>query len=379
MQNESVYRVNPSSIPGSAQSLRQPFAILVSAAFLWLTANLSNAMVIGVIGDYGSSTTNEQHVADLIKSWNPDFIMTVGDNNYPDGLASTIDTNVGRFFHEYIYPYTGSYGAGASSNRFWPCIGNHDILYGGGPDPYVAYFTLPGNERYYTYRQGNVEIFCVNANSNEADGYTPGSIQGQWLQNQLAASTALWRLVFFHESPYTSGTGHGTYLHQTDYMMWPFKQWGATVVLSGHDHIYERISTNNLTYFVNGVGGDRLDTLHFPLTPGSQAQFTGDFGAMRIDATETNITFQFITWKGVVIDTYGIEAQPAHLQPLFSAGPFQIRLTGSPGQNYVTEASANLVDWTAISTNNPVNGSAEITDAQSGMFPSRFYRARIGH
>src|SRR6267142_3549388 len=111
MQNESVYRVSCSSIPGSAPSLRRPLTTLVSATLFWLAANFSNGMVIGVIGDYGSGTTNEQHVADLVKSWNPDFIMTVGDNNYPDGLASTIDTNVGQFFHEYIYPYTGSYGA----------------------------------------------------------------------------------------------------------------------------------------------------------------------------------------------------------------------------------------------------------------------------
>src|ERR1043165_2715467 len=63
------------------------------------------AVIIGVIGDYGSGTTNELAVANLVKSWNPDFIMTVGDNNYPYGEASTIDQNVGQFFHDYIFPY----------------------------------------------------------------------------------------------------------------------------------------------------------------------------------------------------------------------------------------------------------------------------------
>ena len=111
------------------------------------------AVIIGVIGDYGSGTANELAVANLVKSWNPDFIMTVGDNNYPYGEASTIDQNVGQFFHDYIFPYTGAYGSGAISNRFFPSVGNHDCCFPNptptGYDPYLAYFTLPGNERYY--------------------------------------------------------------------------------------------------------------------------------------------------------------------------------------------------------------------------------------
>jgi hypothetical protein len=68
-------------------------------------------LTVGVVGDYGAayaggaSFSNEQAVANLIKSWNPDFIITTGDNNYPNGEASNIDTNIGQFFHEYIYPY----------------------------------------------------------------------------------------------------------------------------------------------------------------------------------------------------------------------------------------------------------------------------------
>ena len=80
----------------------------------------------GVIGDFGSGSTSERDVANLVKSWSPDFIITVGDNNYPDGAASTIDGNIGQFYHSFIYPYSGSYGAGAATNRFFPSLGNHD-------------------------------------------------------------------------------------------------------------------------------------------------------------------------------------------------------------------------------------------------------------
>src|SRR3954470_12598916 len=111
-----------------------------------------------VIGDYGSSYpfTPEADVAALVHSWNPDFIATLGDNNYPTGSAATIDANIGQYYQDYIYPYTGGYGGGSptGANRFFPSLGNHD--WGdtspnpAGDQPYLDYFTLPGNERYYS-------------------------------------------------------------------------------------------------------------------------------------------------------------------------------------------------------------------------------------
>jgi len=50
-----------------------------------------------VIGDYGLAGDAEQHVANEVHSLNPDFIITVGNNNYPTGQASTIDANVGQY------------------------------------------------------------------------------------------------------------------------------------------------------------------------------------------------------------------------------------------------------------------------------------------
>jgi len=105
-----------------------------------------------VIGDFGNTGPSEQAVANLVHSWNPDFIATVGDNNYDTGSASTIDANIGQYYHDYIYPYLGSYGSGSptATNRFWPTLGNHDwgdtFPNPTGDQPYLNYFTsLPGN------------------------------------------------------------------------------------------------------------------------------------------------------------------------------------------------------------------------------------------
>ena len=127
--------------------------------------------------DFGSNDANEQDVANLVKSWNPDFIVTVGDNNYPDGEAATIDANVGKYYHEFIHPYTGTYGAGATTNRFWPVIGNRDWENQSGPklQPYFDYFTLPNNERYYDFVQGPVHFFMLDSDSREPDGITASS------------------------------------------------------------------------------------------------------------------------------------------------------------------------------------------------------------
>ena len=65
--------------------------------------------VFAVIGDFGLAGNNELEVANLVKSWNPDFIITTGDNNYELGESSTIDANIGQYYHDYIYPYSARF------------------------------------------------------------------------------------------------------------------------------------------------------------------------------------------------------------------------------------------------------------------------------
>ena len=111
----------------------------------------------------------------------------MGDNAYPDSLSTTmIDTDVGQYYHDFIYPYKGTYGAGATTNRFWPSLGNHDWGNDGqSPNldqPYLSYFTLPGNGRYYKFSQGPVDFFVVDADGHEPDGNTSTSIQAAWFE-----------------------------------------------------------------------------------------------------------------------------------------------------------------------------------------------------
>ncbi len=248
-----------------------------------------------VIGDYGTGGQAEADVAARIKSWIPEFIITTGDNNYPDGEASTIDRNIGQFFHEFIYPYQGGSGDGAQENRFFPSLGNHD-WYAEDAQPYLDYFALPGNERYYEFIWGPIHFFVLDSDTHEPHGADINSSQAAWLQTQLAVSDSPWKIVYMHHPPFSSGT-HGS----IERMQWPYAEWGADVVISGHDHTYERIFRDGITYFVNGLGG-KSKYPFFSSVDGSQVRYNQDYGAMLVEASEIKIRFQFINRHGELID-----------------------------------------------------------------------------
>lgn len=263
-------------------------------------AQPSQAVRFAVIGDYGWTGQAEADVATLVNGWNPQFVVTTGDNNYEDGSASTIDVNIGQYYHQYISPYTGAYGAGDTVNRFFPSLGNHDWRTPGA-QPYLNYFSLPGNERYYDVVAGSVQFFFLDSDTLEPDGTSSSSIQAQWLQARLSTSTARWKIVIFHHPPYTSGTTHGP----TARMQWPFRQWGVTAVLCGHEHIYERIVIDNVLYIVNGLGGRSLYPVGPPIA-GSEFRYNSNYGAQLVTASDDSIAFAIYNRAGALIDNYVI-------------------------------------------------------------------------
>jgi hypothetical protein len=91
-------------------------------------------------------------------------------------------------------------------------------------------------------------------------------------------------------------------------MQWPFAEWGADAVLSGHDHSYERIMRDGIVYFVNGLGGmGKYSFLGF--IDGSQIRYNRDYGAMLVEAAEDSIRFQFINRSNEVIDSFELTRQ----------------------------------------------------------------------
>ena len=72
------------------------------------------------------------------------------------------------------------------------------------------------------------------------------------------------------------------------------------MVLAGHDHTYERLLVDDLLYFVNGVGGGAIYNFLL-LEEGSQFRYNDDYGAMLVEASPGQMTFQFINRSGELI------------------------------------------------------------------------------
>ena len=258
---------------------------------------------LAVIGDYGSNSPDEAAVAAGVAALLPDAVVTTGDNVYD--TTDGHDERIGQYYQAFLWPYTGAYGSGspAGVNQFWPCVGNHD--WDATIEDWYAYFTLPGNERYYTVDLGVdpatgaplVTFFCVSTDGREPDGNTATSVQAAWLQQALAASTATWQIVGFHHPAFSSAL-HGS----SPRSQWPFAAWGADLVLSGHDHVYERTVRDGLVYVTEGRGGASSYALRNRL-PLSQAAIDQTYGMTEL-AIQEDGALLLTAWSvdGVIVD-----------------------------------------------------------------------------
>jgi len=258
-----------------------------------------SVVTFAAIGDYGTAGKAEADIASLVTGWKPDFILAVGDNNYDSGAAGTIDDNIGQYYHNYIFPYVGKYGPGATTNQFFPVLGNHDWI-STNAQPYDNYFLQEGSKRYYDFVRGPVHFFMLDSDAHEPDGISATSTQALWLKTGLANSTSQWNVIVLHHAPYSSGK-HGSTLTA----QWPFAAWGADAVISGHDHTYERLLHDQIPYFVDGLGGSSIYEFGEPL-PGSQVRYNADYGALRVTASDSALKFEFINRGGVLIDTFSL-------------------------------------------------------------------------
>ena len=290
-------------------------------------------LVFAIVGDLGDEGDTEESVANLIKGWNPLFILTCGDNDYAtEGTQfDGFDRGIGRYFHEYIYNYHGEHGEGSDTWRFFPAVGDHD-----GNDwqlpfslvNYMDFFSLPnqnlpggyntGHGRYYQFRWGNVHFFVLNTwdwSTAEPDGADKNSIQAQWLQEQACASDALFKVVISHWLPYGSNRhwqdGAGRHL-----MDWRWIAMGIDMLFAGNDHGYEKIvlpegfkhkNINNQGFYsiTTAGGGATLYDFREPFHPGSEVRYSGH-GASRITVVNRSLTHEYISPEGDVIDSWTI-------------------------------------------------------------------------
>ncbi|HLP51440.1 MAG TPA: metallophosphoesterase [Chitinophagales bacterium] len=274
----------------------------IDAAFQNLqVSNPADTAMFAVIGDFGEDGPHEEAVAKMVAAWNPQFIITVGDNNYPMGGTSTITDNIGKHYGDFIYnpdaPLDKRCTGKATTdkvNRFFPSPGNHDHYTLPVMRSYTDYFTLPGDERNYDFTWGPVQFFSMTSG---AAGTLPQQARN-WLKDKAAQSIAPFQLVYFHHPPYSPGphgSSAGTQL--------PYSDWGLDAVVCGHEHFYSRVTDKaapKLPYIIIGnSGNDNLYSCNaHPLDPDKYTVNICDnerFGAVKVKATTTQMIFEYYT------------------------------------------------------------------------------------
>ncbi len=226
-------------------------------------------------------------------------VFTVGDNAYPNGSREN-----------YQNCYNRTWGRHAGRTR--PAPGNHEYNMMSGAAPYFDYFgdlAGPRGLGYYSYDLGAWKVISLNSNDTEPGSgvsVAAGSPQGQWLQRELAQNRSKCTLAYWHHPLFTSGQNGQNPRMQAFFQM--LYDANADVVLSGHDHLYERFApqtadgrldlARGLRQFVVGTGG-ATPLYHFvTVRPNSEAQNNRDHGVLRLTLNFDSYQWEFVTPSG---------------------------------------------------------------------------------
>jgi 3',5'-cyclic AMP phosphodiesterase CpdA len=246
------------------------------------------------VGDIASCAGTADEATAGVVARIPGTIAALGDLAYDRGTAE-----------EYAHCYDPAWGRFKSRTR--PSPGNHE--YGtAGATPYYDYFGARAGPRgagYYSYNLGAWHIAVLNSNCGPAGGCAAGSPQERWLRDDLRRDRALCTLAYWHHARFSSG------LHGNDPTVTPL--WRALydahadVVLSGHDHIYERFQPQNpagrleptrgIREFVVGTGGRSLYPI-VALRPNSVVHQNDTYGVLRLTLARGRYTFRFVRAAG---------------------------------------------------------------------------------
>lgn len=191
--------------------------------------------------------THRQVVAGILES-QPGIVFHSGDL-----------TSCGRDLDIWEAEFFGPAAELLANAPLIPVPGNHEYC-GLGPPWFFYFFDRPVDSGWFALEYGNAWIIGLSTNVP----FCPGSPQHEWLVQQLGSPEcryATWRVVIFHEPPFTATNGHQDNLAAKDYLVPLFEQSRVDIVFSGHSHAYERYFHNGIYYIVNGGGGGYLYTL----------------------------------------------------------------------------------------------------------------------
>ena len=277
----AVYQDSRNSVPATLEAQQSPAAPPVPLP------NREGSFKFGVLGDFGTGSREQYQLAEQMAKLHARFkfelVTLVGDNMYGSDRPQD-------FRKKFEIPYKPLLDAGV---KFYASLGNHDAR----EQRYYKLFNMDG-KLYYTFSPtANVRFFAL-----ETTYPTPEQIK--WLETALKASNDDWKIVFFHHPLYSSGDRHGSDIRLREALEPLFLANNVSVVLTGHDHFYERVKPQKgITYFVTGSGG-QLRVGNIDRTSGITAKgFDTDLAFMVAEISGDEMYFNAISRRGETVDS----------------------------------------------------------------------------
>ena len=321
-------------------------------------------------GGQGTAVACQQSkTADLITNLNPAAVLPLGDNQYECGGLQAFQQS-----------YDLSWGQHLA--KTYPVVGNHEYIAATVPptgtdcsptQSAAGYFTYYAGaaevgttgQGWYSYDIGNWHLIALNSQCGQAGGCSAPSPQGQWLAADLLANTKPCTLAYWHIPTWSSG---GRANPATIPLVQQLVNAKADVLLTGHDHIYERFALQNATgvldadgirEFVVGTGGAEHTEIALVAT-NSEVRDVTSFGVLKMTLHADSYDWNFVPVAGQTFTDSGTTTchnKPRTTNTLsgwLSAGG---TLKGSPaiapigsGNSFVFARGADDAVWSGVLT-----------------------------
>lgn len=250
------------------------------------------------LGDTGTAGAAEKAVAQQMSAVPFEFMLFLGDIAYESGTATQLQNAFFAIYPDFLR-YVPAY----------PTLGNHERRTHQGR-PYLEAFVLPEPERYYSFDWGDVHFVCIDTTHRD-------SKQLVWLDEDLKKTKQRWKIVFGHHPMYTNSLrGPEMWIRRAFAKIVTMNR--VDLVLTGHEHQYERFKVANVNYVISGGGGGQL------------THFWGSSHALKQKEVHHFLAFEVsanhLTMKA--IDINGKEIETLHLDK--SSGTVKTKVDGQP-------------------------------------------------
>jgi acid phosphatase type 7 len=245
-------------------------------------------------GQGTSSNCRMSATSNLLVAMKPSAVLALGDAQYENGSLTNFQKS-----------YDLSWGRLKAITR--PALGNHEYTSAGAAG-YFSYFGAAAGDPkkgYYSYDVGAWHIIAINSNCSQVGGCGVGSAQETWLKADLAAHPTACTLAYWHHPRYSSGQ-HGNNPSMTDIWQALYNA-NAEIVLSGHDHDYERFAPQDakgvkdiargIRQFVSGTGGKNHYAIGATIA-NSEVHNDATYGVLKLTLNANSYSWQFVPEAG---------------------------------------------------------------------------------